>query len=378
MWERDGMKVLVLCSFSSTYVLQLFKYVREYYPDVKYSLFTHISARAYYESHLELSDEENIYSFGNHEYLCGVEAMRLPHFDIVHSLWMERFWGEWAGIFKKKCDVWLCNVGGSDLYRDSSKIVQRQLQQRIIKRADLIISQGIETKDYFNKRYGEVCGNIDHRIIRYGIDILDALDDICEDNLEEIKCKYGIAQGKTVIMCGTNSRIEHQHEAMLNALRSLSEEVRDNIVLLIPMTYGGGTKEYIQLIRNYAESIAETVVLTEFLSTQEMAEITKVTDIMLHVQTTDQLSSVMLAHMYSGNVVIAGSWLPYNELRDKGINFISVNDIEEISPVVLKVLDEPQKYKRWCADNKSKVYAISSWKQSANDWHKAYNDMIYK
>ena len=81
-----NIKVLVLCTYTSTYVLQLFKYVREYHPDVKYSLFTHISAKEYYENNLVLSDDETIYSFDNHEYLCGVEAMKLPHFDIIHSL----------------------------------------------------------------------------------------------------------------------------------------------------------------------------------------------------------------------------------------------------------------------------------------------------
>lgn len=371
-----SIKVLVLCTYTSTYVLQLFKYVREYHPDVKYSLFTHISAKEYYENNLVLSDDEVIYSFGNHEYLCAVEAMKLPHFDIIHSLWMERFWGEWAGIFKRKCDAWFCSVGGSDLYRDSSKLMQRVLQKRIIRRADWISSEGEETKDFFNNTYGNVCGNTNHTIIRFGVDILDAIDDISSETAVSLKEKYGLSQDKIVIMCGTNSRVEHQHMAMLKALSLLPDIVRDRIALLIPMTYGGGTKEYIEQVRNTAEKIAETVVLTEFLSTSEMAEIAKTTDIMLHVQTTDQLSSAMLSHMYNGNVVIAGEWLPYNELREKGIFFISVKDIDDISSAVEEVVNNPDEYRTRCMDNRSKVYAMSSWRRSADDWYETYKMLL--
>lgn len=164
--------------------------------------------------------------------------------------------------------------------------------------------------------------------------------------------------------------------AMLKALSLLPDIVRDRIALLIPMTYGGGTKEYIEQVRNTAEKIAETVVLTEFLSAREMAEIAKATDIMLHAQTTDQLSSAMLSHMYNGNVVIAGAWLPYNELRDKGIYFISVKDIDDIGSAVEKVINNQEAYRARCMDNRSKVYAMSSWRHSADDWYGTYKRIL--
>ena len=107
-----------------------------------------------------------------------------------------------------------------------------------------------------------------------------------------------------------------------------------------------------------------------------MAEIEKTTDIMLHVQTTDQLSSAMLSHMYNGNVVIAGEWLPYNELREKGIFFISVKDIDDISSAVEEVVNNPDEYRTRCMDNRSKVYAMSSWRRSADDWYETYKMLL--
>ena len=48
--EKDkDVKILILCSFYSTYVTQLCKYMWKFYPCVKYSLLTHESAVAEYQ-----------------------------------------------------------------------------------------------------------------------------------------------------------------------------------------------------------------------------------------------------------------------------------------------------------------------------------------
>lgn len=88
------MDILLLCTHETSYVLQLYRYMKKYYPNIKYSLFTKESAKPYYQRHLELQKGESIYTFGAHDYLCCVEAKKLPHFDIIHSLWMEQFWGK--------------------------------------------------------------------------------------------------------------------------------------------------------------------------------------------------------------------------------------------------------------------------------------------
>lgn len=364
-----------MCTFESTYVLQLYTYVKKYHPNVKYSLFTQDKVKEYYYSNLMLEEGEKIYSFGNHEYLCGVEALKLPHFDIIHSLWMERFWGVFAGIFKKKCDAWFCSVGGSDLYRDSNKVIYYFLQKRIVKRATWISSEGEATKAYFEKKYANICKGIPHSIIRFGVDILDSFSYISTVDTNIIKEKYGVSKNKIVVMCGTNARKEHQHIQMLNAIWRLPENIRNNICLLIPMTYGG-YDEYIEQISMRACDVAETVVLTNFLSTDEMAEIASITDIMIHVQTTDQLSSAMLSHMYCGNVVIAGSWLPYEELRQKGVKFISVEKIEDISIKIADVINDIDNYKNQYVGNKEIIYTLSSWEKSSADWYKVYRGLV--
>ncbi len=371
------MDILLLCTHETSYVLQLYRYMKKYYPNIKYSLFTKESAKPYYQRHLELQKGESIYTFGAHDYLCCVEAKKLPHFDIIHSLWMEQFWGEAAHILRRKCDAWFCSVGGSDLYRQSNKLFFRILQKRIIRRANWISSEGEETKECFEKVYKMKGRKTPHTIVRFGVDILDYFDEI-HIEAGSLKKKYDIPSGKIVVMCGTNGRKEHQHMKMLEAIEKLPEAILNNCCLLFPMTYGGN-EDYIRSVQDRALSITEnSVVLREFLTTAEMAEIASITDIMIHVQTTDQLSSAMLSHMYHGNVVIAGSWLPYHTLREKGIRFISIDHIDQITRQLTEVIPNIDEWKRQCSWNKEIVYHMSSWENSAREWYYVYNQLIEK
>lgn len=144
--NHKEINVLILCTYPSTYVVQLYKNIKKYYPNIKYSIFTQDNSKDFFLKSLNFNDDEKLYSFGNHEYLCLIEASKLPKFDIIHSLWMEHFWGEAATILREKCDYWFASVGGSDLYRDSNKLLHKILQKRIIARADLISSENWETK----------------------------------------------------------------------------------------------------------------------------------------------------------------------------------------------------------------------------------------
>ena len=375
------MRVLLLCTSKTNYVLQLYKYVRKYYPDVKYSLLTFEASVDYYRENLELRDGEEIYSLiGPHIWLIGLAIWRLPKFDIIHSMWYEYFWGCFAGTINRKCDYWFASIGGSDLFRETKYWPFRFLQRRILRRCDLISSEGAAAKEYFNSVYSNRYSKIPHRLIRFGVDILDELTEMKTEGVTvgNIRAKYGIPSDKTVIMCGTCGRKEHQHFKIFEAIERLDPNVLDRICLLIPMTYDG-TEAYKESVAQKAKTITgSVVVLREFLSPRGMAEVAYSTDIMIHVQTTDQLSSAMISHMFNGNVVIAGSWLPYDELRESGVGFISIDKIEDLTDVIPEVLDNLDTYKKQYASNEKTVYDISSWELSARKWHDAYTFLMNK
>ena len=376
MRDRE-IRVLVLCTYESTYVIQLFHYVRLYHNNIKFSLFTQDSLKPFYEKHLVIGEAEAIYSFGDHEYSCWLAARALPQFDIIHSLWMEHFWGESALILRSKCSAWFCSVGGSDLYKESKNRFWRMLQKRIIRRSAWLSSEGEDTRDFFKKTYGSRFDKIPHTIIRFGVDTLDSIDVIGRHSIQDLKDKYGVPREKVVIMCGTNARSEQQHLNVIEAIQKLPSNIREQCCLFVPMTYGG-TAEYIGMVKERVSGFVNCVVVEDYLSTQEMAEIALITDILIHVQTTDQLSSIMMSHFYCGNVVIAGAWLPYQELRDKGMSFVSVDEIAEITDELIGLIPDIEMNKRRNSLNTSIVKGMSSWEHSANEWYNVYQNLAKK
>lgn len=104
-----------------------------------------------------------------------------------------------------------------------------------------------------------------------------------------------------------------------------------------------------------------------------MAEYALVSDIMIHVQTTDQLSSTMLEEMYAGSIVLAGKWLPYQSLHKKGMFFLDVDEICDITMILEDVVENIEKYRTKCERNKVIVRKHSSWDELASKWYALWN-----
>lgn len=373
--KEEKIKVLLLCSFYSSYVTQVFTYVRKYYPQIEYSLLTRQENVENYMEEITLRDDEKIYGFRTRSQLdLKLEIWKLPHFDIIHTLWMESFWGWNAIALKKRASYWLCSIGGSDLYRFSKIPIEFFLQKRIIKRADRFSSENEETREFFYKVYGERYREIPHDICRFGVDILDSIDKI-STNIEYTKQVAGdFPKDKIIVLCGTNAREEHNHKEIIRVIQNMNCDYREKCFFVFPMTYPTGREEYILQIETAIKQITSSyVILRRYMNVDEMAELAMMTDIMIHVQTTDQLSSAMISHMYHGNLVIAGNWLPYESLRKNGVYFHSINSLEDLSDSLNDAIGNLSFYKEKCCDNKKAIHRLSSWDAIVKDWYQLYN-----
>lgn len=368
--EKDkDVKILILCSFYSTYVTQLCKYMWKFYPCVKYSLLTHESAVAEYRK--EADELQSIYSYKTTKTrLFYHQIDNLPMHDIIHSLWMEPVWGINAHKLKKKAKYWFNSVGGSDLYRFSSHMLVRIIQKRIIRYSDWISSENIQTKNYFYKVYGESYRNIEHSICRFGVDILDYIREAKQKNIS-------FSKGKIIVVCGTNATENHQHFAMIDAISNMNQMQRNKCHFVFPMTYPGGRKAYVDEVAKRISQITNSyTILTKYMAVQEMAELAMAADIMIHVQTTDQLSSVMLSHMYNGNIVIAGDWLPYGTLEKNKVFFLKVKENSELTEKIEDVVTRIEFYKDKCLENAEIIYQLSSWEAASKEWMKVYMTLM--
>ena len=373
------MNILIVCSSGSPYVLQLWKCMKRYYPDITFSLLTNDTNVEYYQNGLSLEKEENIFYYHYDKLYMDLRRVikKLPSFDIMHFLWIERQMGLLVNELKKKTKRIYTSVGGSDLYRDSKKLHVRMWQRRLLKNSDWFSSENEMTHDYFYKVYGDELRFIQHSIVNFGVDIIDSIDRIDVSNIVELKEKYGIPKDKIVVTLGYNGRCEQQHLEMIKAIGKLDKNSIEKLFFIIPMTYLVPSEDYVNAVSSELnEYTSQYIILRKYMTTDEMAEGVVISDVMIHVQTTDQLSSTMLAHMYNGNIVIAGSWLPYSNLVKKGIVFYQVDRITEMTELFKKISNNLF-LRNSCGlkDNRKLVYDMSSWEKSSSKWYEVYSGL---
>ena len=136
------------------------------------------------------------------------------------------------------------------------------------------------------------------------------------------------------------------------------------------MTFTQGAESYIADVdKRLRETGLDCVILTAFMDFAGMAEYALISDIMIHVQTTDQLSSTMLEEMYSGSIVIAGKWLPYRSLHEMGIFFLDADSIADVTEMLQEIMSHIEAYKEKCTGNRKIIWKHSSWDELAPRWH---------
>ena len=365
--ETSYTKVLIYCLSFSVYTKQLIENMSKRYQNVEFSLLTKTKE---YKEKIVSNQLKHIYYFQTLSDLKTILEL-LPVYDAMQLLWIEWEWSYLYRFIRSKTQRLNLNVGGSDFYRVDKK--QKDFKKSLIACADKVTAETERTVQEFREYYRDEVEN-KMGLLPFGIEVLDFIDSNKDRNMNEFKRKYHIPLNKIVVTCGHNAIEEHHHMEIISALEQLSENVKRQIVCVFPMTYPNGREEYISKVITRLDEIGlEHVILTDFMDFQSMAEYALISDIMIHVQTTDQLSSTMLEEMYAGSIVIAGSWLPYQSLHEMGIYFLDVDTIPDVTAVLEDVVTNIESYKKKCAGNSEIVWKHSSWDELAPKWRALWN-----
>ena len=357
--KKQDKKIMLFCSFYTVYLVRLVKEVKKQYPDFSISVIT--KAFNYKEDLVGIAD--HIFVFGTFSELGDI-LDSIEVYDAFQILWIEHVWCYFCEEIRAKCRLLNLCVGGSDFYR--SDLPGLQYKRKIIELADGVSAETEDTINSFVSVYTEAKNKI-CRVI-HGVSVLDCID-VVKKTREEICDYFGIPSDRIIVTCGHNANVAHQHEAMAMALNKMRSEILEEIFFVYPMAYNSLDSVYIDKIKKVLLGMqGEHRVLTNFLNDDQMAEYATVSDIMIHVQKTDQLSSTMLEEMYAGAVVIAGSWLPYGSLRDAGITFFTVDTIEELGPCLEKIVTNLSSYKDQCKHNREIIRRKFSWDATIDGW----------
>lgn len=357
--ERDNThEILILCSFYTVYADALIKNVKERYPKIHFSILT--QSTKYFST---LNDEvHHIYCFGTFDELYSILQL-LPQYDVIQTLWIEDIWTRYYKLIRSKCRKLNLHVGGSDLYRSSRNTLKKK--EEIIEAADTITAETETTIADFLEKFP--CAKDKMRLQFFGLNTIEYQISTVEQ--KEIRKRLGLTNNRVMITCGHNGTRQHRHHEIIQTINHLGEEVISQCFFVFPMTYGDNDGAYTDIIRKEVEEAEfQGKVLTDFMNAYDMACYAKVSDIMIHVITTDQLSSTMLEELYAGSVVITGRWLPYKMLEEKGLFFLSIYDVKELKDVLENVVLNLAEFKEKSLKNRMIIRELFSWDNVAAKW----------
>ena len=79
----------------------------------------------------------------------------------------------------------------------------------------------------------------------------------------------------------------------------------------------------------------------------------------------------MLETLYADNMVITGSWLPYDDLYDMGIKMVKVDSASMTGDALAEVVCNPV-LKEKTDGNRSIISQYSSWTSNLKNWIELY------
>ncbi len=259
----------------------------------------------------------------------------------------------------------ILTIYGSDFYRMNG--FKRWIQKFLYKKAKTITFTNVLSQKSFIEYYGAFEEKL--RVCRFGLETLDFIDSNRTKNVLEIKQILGYSQTKTIVSCGYNSTKAQQHEEIIKNILMLDPEIINKIQFIFPMTYGD--KFYKESIKNIlSKTNIDYLVLEDFLYEDQNAYIKLASDIMINVLKTDSFSGSMQEFLYANNIVITGSWLPYDLFDKSGIVYYKVDSINQISTKLTEVVSELNK--KNTAPNIPIIYGLSSWKNNIKSWVEVY------
>lgn len=285
-------------------------------------------------------------------------------FDIVNihiSRWFYLIILSW--LSKQKLVI---TFYGSDFYRTSNFI--KKVQTVLYKKADAITFTNPLTKKSFIEYYKTYEDK--SYICRFGLKTLNFIDKNRDISKKELRKSLGYDIEKIIITCGYNSTKGQQHEKIIKNLVKLPKKLLRKIQFVFPMTYGDNiNKEKVKSILKLTN--LDYIVLEDFLYGDNNANIKLASNIMINMLETDSFSGSMQEFLYANNIIITGSWLPYEVFDNAGIQYIKIDDIDELYSQLEKVIDEDVKTFD-TSKNINIISELSLWNNTIESWQDVY------
>lgn len=291
-------------------------------------------------------------------------------YDVVEIHYLSLFHEKAIFFYKKVTNRVIAVAWGTDIFR-LPKIYNNKLAKFLKKCTAVNL-----TTEAMYKKTAEILGDeiktIKTTNCRFGLEFLNNIKQLrnktpSKDNLAKLLQINNAVSNSVYTTLGYNGAIGQQH---IEILDSLSNSNLGNTFLLIPMTYGANKRYHEKVINKLKQLKIPYKVFTKFMTSEEIAALRLITDIFIQLQITDALSGAMQEHMFSNNIIITGSWLPYDLLSLNDIYFCTVDNVVDIGDYYTKILENKKNEKKKFDNNYEKIWNLSSWDTCIEEWEK--------
>ncbi len=285
---------------------------------------------------------------------------------------IQGFWLSNCYIFSKLDKKGIFCVGalwGSDFYKRAN---ESNLFETIDQCNLIVISTEEIVKDVLKVK------PIERSKIRncfFGLAPLQNLFKLQTISAKESKQVLEIEEDAFAIICGYNGSPNNQHLKIISTLSQIRKELPEKTKLIVPITYGRTVDYIIEVKKALETSGLEYIIYEKYLSDQNIAHLRKAGDLMIQIPITDAFSGSMQEHLFAQNIVISGSWLPYQSLKDKGVYYETINNVSELKEKLLYIFHNLDEIKNKVArSNTPDKFRSSLWSECIKDWHSAISE----
>ncbi|MUP46853.1 hypothetical protein E0K83_14000 [Gramella sp. BOM4] len=341
-----------------------------------------ISFDNYFQKHLRVLFSENGFRFISRvipAFKEHIKAYQIAKFidcktdtDVIHLHFPKQEYALFINYLNRKYQI-IFTYWGSDIFRINNRM-DHEIQAHLLPTSTLITVATPEMKFALITRYGS--GFEDKiRIARFIHDW--TFYELAHDFMQDLQWKESYLNinnfpgDKKIILFGHNAFRENNHLKFLESLQSIPPEIIKYYHIIFSLTYPSDL-EYIEKVKSIAGEIPTTFsYLTDFMSWEDMVKLKIVSDIYIHAPTTDGLSAFLTEFLYTNNLALVGSWLPYKTFLKYKIKYLEFDDFEELS----KILQNLNSYSVNTTLNKDNIEHNFNSSVIADEWLKVFNEL---
>ena len=323
--------------------------------------------------HIEIvpSHSTNSMIFYAQLFLWAFQMKKKAYFDIIHVQYVSIKNLILAHMMKKSKTKLIATLWGSDIALKNDRTVRRM--NYLLNKFELILTTAKRIESVAKRRLS-IENTQKVQTIHFGLDSLSMIQSLKKSGLttEDSRTKLGIDSKAVTVVIGYNARPMQQHLKVIEEISKLSTNVKEQLQILLPMTYlREGNEEYIEKVKKTCERAdLKYKSFDRFMHEPENSYLHLSGDVYINAQESDALSGSVLEFLFGGATLLNAKWIEYPEYKDWGIHYYSFQAFSEISTVLNSIVSEKKYIKQ--GESLTEMYTDLTWKHLIKKYDKIY------